>query len=49
MRCLLILCSLALVGCRHATRLEGSGEVAPPPAGWDEHCKIIPKPDECGK
>lgn len=45
----LILCSLALAGCPKSNTLKGTGEVAPPPVGWVEHCKTIPKPDECKK
>ena len=51
MRCplLICLCSLALAGCMKPYTLKGSGEVAPPPVGWNEHCETIPKPDECPK
>ena len=45
----LILCSLMLAGCPKSGTLKGSGEVAPPPVGWDAHCKAVPTPDECQK
>ena len=45
-----LLLSLLLSACvTTGGGLRGSGEVAPPPLGWDAHCNQIPKPDECKK
>lgn len=44
----LILC-LLLAGCPTQGGLRGTGEVAPPPVGWLEHCLTVPIPDECAR
>lgn len=45
-RALAILLVLALAGCASTPRiLESSGIEAPPPVGWDEHCRTDPGPE----
>lgn len=41
---------LLLAGCVTTSQpLRGTGEIAPAPFGWDDHCAKIPTPDECRK
>lgn len=44
-----VLFALSLGGCATQGGLRGTGEIAPPPVGWLEHCLTVPIPDECAR
>lgn len=44
-----LLLMVSVAGCATSSGPRGTGEVAPAPFGWDDHCAVIPKPDECKK